>query len=225
MPDDRIGTLHVAERVWARIRSRGLGEVGRLMSGRLKEAVESGDTLVVFSLATQVEPSAAGEDLLFRSATLDDGDLYARDIGTESNRSFRGRLSPTTSCFVVESEGRLLHATWVTTSGAWTRELQGYVRPPQGSAYVYESFTHPDARGQGLYPFALRRIASHAAERDLDNLWVAIEAGNHSSLRAVAKAGFRPVFRLEYRRRWGRLTVGIPTPGEPGSAGLQIERS
>ncbi|MDQ3767351.1 MAG: GNAT family N-acetyltransferase [Actinomycetota bacterium] len=224
MPDDRIGALHVAEKTFARIRSRGPGEVVRLVGDRLKEAVESEDTLVVLALAAQAEPSA-GEDLLFRAATSDDGDLYARDIGTDSRRSFKARLSPTTSCFVVESKGRLLHATWVTTSGAWTRELKGYLRPPQGDAYIYESFTRSDARGKGLYPFALRRIASHAAARGLDNLWVAVEAGNPGSLRAVSKAGFRPVFRLDYRRRWGRLTVQIPTPGEPGRDGLRIERT
>ena len=224
MPDDRIGALYVAERTLARARSRGTGEVVRLAGARLKEAAGSGDTLVVCSLAAEIEPSA-GEGFLFRSATSDDGDLYARDVGTDSRRSFRARLSPTTSCFVVESKGRLLHATWVTTSGAWTRELQSYIRPPHGDAYVFESFTRPDARGKGVYPFALRKIASHAAGRGLGNLWVAVEAGNPSSLRAVSKAGFRPVFRLEYRRRWGRLTVQIPAPGEPGRDGLRIERT
>lgn len=224
MPDDRIGALHVAERMWARTRSRGPTEVIRLAGDRLKEAVKSGDTLVVLTLAAQAEPNA-GEDLLFRSATGVDGDLYARDIGTDSRRSFKARLSSTTSCFVVESKGRLLHATWVTTSGAWTRELKGYLRPPRGDAYIYESFTRPDARGKGLYPFALRRIASHAAGSGLDNLWIAVEASNPSSLRAVSKTGFSPVFRLDYRRRWGRLTVQIPTPGAPGRDGLRIERT
>ncbi|MDQ3785278.1 MAG: GNAT family N-acetyltransferase [Actinomycetota bacterium] len=224
MPDDRIGALYVAEKTFARIRSRGPGEVVRLVGDRLKEAVESGDTLVVFRLTAEVEPSV-GQNLLFRSATSDDGDLYARDIGTDSRRSFKARLSPTTSCFVVESKGRLLHASWMTTSGAWTRELKGYLRPPRGDAYIYESFTRPEARGKGLYPFALGRIASHAAARGLDSLWVAIEAGNPGSLRAVSKAGFRPIFGLEYRRRWGRVTLQIPTPGEPGRDGPRIERA
>lgn len=223
MSDNRIGALDLAERTLARIRSRGPGEVARLAGDRLKEAVWSGDTLVVLSLAADVVPSVR-TDLLFRSATSQDDALYARDIGTDSPRSFRARLSPTTSCFVVESNRRLLHATWVTTSGAWTRELRAYLRPPPGDAYIYESFTHPDARGEGLYPFALRKIASHAAGQGLDRLWVAIEAGNPSSLRAVAKAGFDPVFKLKFERRWGRLTVQVPTPGEPGREGLRIQR-
>ena len=224
VPDDRVGALLVAERTLARIRSRGAGEVIRLVGARLEEAVGSGDTLVVLSLAVEIQPSER-EGCVFRSATADDGDLYARDIGTDSRRSFRARLSPTTSCFVVESNGRLVHATWVTTSGAWTRELRSYIRPPDRDAYVYESFTRPEVRGRGVYPFALRRIASDAAGRGLNKLWVAVEAGNPNSLRAVSKAGFRPVLKLEYRRRWGRLTVRVPAPGEPGRDGLRIERT
>lgn len=191
----------------------------------MKEAAASGDILIVLGRPAGEEPPAPDGGLVFRSTTTDDGELYARDIGTDSRRSFRARLSPTTSCFVVESHGRLLHASWVTTSGAWTRELGAYLRPPPRTAYIYESFTHPDARGRGLYPFALRAIASQAAGSGLDSLWVGVEASNPSSLRAVNKAGFRPVARLEYSRRRCRLTVQIPTPGEPCREGLRIERT
>ena len=224
MPGDRLAGRHVASRTWARIRARGPGEVRRLVTDRFMEAVGSGDTLVVFTLASRAHPPST-DDLLFRSATPEDGEAFARDIGTDSPGSFRARLSPTTSCFVIEANGRLLHSSWVTTSGAWTRELRSYLRPPQGGAYIYESFTRPDARGKGLYPTALRGIASDAFERGLDSLWVAVEAGNHSSLRAVSKVGFIPVSRLDYRRRWGRMTLRIPTPGEPGGDGLRIERT
>ncbi len=224
MPGDRLAGRHVANRTWARFRSRGPGEVGRLAIDRFKEAVESGDSLVVFTLAARVEPTSS-DDLLFRFATPEDGDAYARDIGTDSPRSFRARLSPTTSCFVIEAKGRLLHSSWVTTSGAWTRELRSYLSPPRRGAYIYESFTRTDARGRGLYPSALRGIASDAFERGLDSLWVAVEAGNHSSLRAVSKVGFIPVSRLDYRRRWGRMTLRIPTAGERGRDGLRIERT
>lgn len=222
MPDDRVGALHLADRTWTRIRSRGPAEVARLIAARAKESAHSGDTLIVLSRQVTAESGDSHAGLVFRPATSADGRLYARDIGTDSVRSFKARLSPSTSCFVVESEDRLLHASWVTTSGAWTRELRAHLRPPPGTAYIYESFTRPDARGRGLYPFALRRIASHWAGGGLETLWVVIEAGNPSSLRAVAKAGFRAVSQLEYRRRMGRLAVQIPIPGEPCRAGLQI---
>lgn len=223
VPGDRVGALHLADRTWTRIRSRGPAEVARLIAARAKEAAHSGDTLIVLARPVAADSGDSEAGLVFRPATSADGGLYARDIGTDSERSFKARLSPSTSCFVVESEDRLLHASWVTTSGAWTRELRAYLCPPPGTAYIYESFTRPDARGRGLYPFALRRIASHSAGRGLETLWVAIEAGNPSSLRAVAKAGFRGVSQLEYRRRMGRLAVQIPMPGEPCKEGLRVD--
>ena len=225
MPGDRIRALHLADRTWARVRARGAGEVVGLAADRLKEAARSGDTLVLLARGADREPSDHDDGLGFRPASSADGELYARDIGTDSKRSFRARLSAATACYVVESGGRLLHSTWVTSSGAWTRELRAYLRPPPGDAYVYESYTHPEARGRGLYPYVLRRIASHAAERGVATLWVAVEADNPASLRAVSKAGFRPVSKLQYGRRWGRVAVQVPTPGEPGSEGPRVEHS
>ena len=69
---------------------------------------------------------------------------------------------PTCMCFVVEDGDRFLHSSWVTTTGAWTREIRAYLCPPQGDAYVYESFTRADARGgvgstRSLSPGSSRR--------------------------------------------------------------------
>ena len=148
------------------------------------------------------------DDLEFREATKADGTRYARDIGTDSATSFARRLSDRTHCFIVEDENAFLHASWVTTAGAWTRELRSYVVPPSGGAYIYESFTRADARGKGVYPFALANILSWAATAGIDRVWVAVEEHNPSSLRAVTKAGFEEAFRLPFSRRFGKLTIG-----------------
>lgn len=125
--------------------------------------------------------------------------------------SFRGRLSSTTRCFIVLEGDRIVHSSWVTLRAAWTREIRGFMTPPVGSAYVYESFTRPEVRGRGVYPFALRSISSWAASQGVDRVWVAVEAGNPASIKAVAKADFEPSFRFSYRRRAGRLTIDPPT--------------
>jgi ribosomal protein S18 acetylase RimI-like enzyme len=154
------------------------------------------------------------QGLSFRPATALDGARYARDIGTDSAATFRGRLSSATRCFVVESEGRLLHASWVTTAAAWTREIGGYLRVPRGHAYVYESYTLAEARGRGIYPFALLSIAAWLSAEQVHTVWVAVEASNQASRRAVEKAGFEPRFQIHYRRHLGRLRV--TTSGDGG---------
>jgi RimJ/RimL family protein N-acetyltransferase len=107
----------------------------------------------------------------------------------------------------VIHEARVVHATWVTTRSAWTRELGGYLVVPEGDCYVFESFTRADARGQGVYPFGLKGICAWAAGRGLKRVWVGVESGNVASLRAVAKVGFEPQLTISFRRNVGRLQV------------------
>jgi RimJ/RimL family protein N-acetyltransferase len=145
--------------------------------------------------------------LSFREASATDAHVYARDIGTDSVRTFRERLSEGTRCFLVVEGDRCLHATWMTTLAAWTREIQRYFRPPEGDAYVYESFTPFDARGLGVYPFALVSIASWLDDRGVKRIWVGVEGHNESSSRAITKAGFSEAFEMRYRRRFGRIEV------------------
>lgn len=162
-------------------------------------------------LARDTAPTApAAAELVFREASAADAVAYARDIGTDSRATFTARLSDATRCFLVEADGRLVHATWMTTMAAWTREVGGYLRPPAGDAYVYESFTRADARGRGVYPFALGNIAATLHKRSIKRVWIGVESDNAPSLRAVAKAGFEPSFAISYRRSVGKLHVDAP---------------
>jgi RimJ/RimL family protein N-acetyltransferase len=212
MPEGRPGPLILVARTAARVRSRGAGEVLGLAGARLQELVSSEDALIVYARPTGGDPPARpGSDAFgFREAAPSDGDRYARDIGTDSAWSFRARLSATTRCFVVTQDELIVHASWMTTGAAWTRELRRYFRPPAGDAYVYESFTRPEVRGRGVYPLALTSIAAWLSGQGATRVWVAVEAGNPASVKAVVRAGFEPGFKLRYRRRFGRLSLSPP---------------
>jgi hypothetical protein len=213
MPDLRPNPAHRIKKLVARARARGVGEIANLGLVRIKETMGSEDGLIFF-----VRPAGDGPDpvpalpgLELEQASEATGHAYARDIGTESSTTFAARLSGSTACFVVRDDhGHIVHATWVTTAAAWTREVHGYFVPPRDDAYVYESFTRSEARGRGVYPFALRGICAQLGALGIPRVWVAVEADNPSSLRAVAKAGFAEAFRIDYARRWGRLDVGQP---------------
>ncbi len=179
----------------------GLGRIGTWFS--------SADDLVMFVRDASHEPAHI-DGFAFREAAPWDAGRFARDIGTDSPRTFRDRLTTDTKCFVVDDGTRFVHASWVTTSAAWTRELSTYLTPPATDAYVYESFTRTEVRGRGIYPFALRSIVTWAFDNERRRVWVAVEAGNEASLRAVAKADFREAFRVPFQRRLGRLVVGEP---------------
>jgi RimJ/RimL family protein N-acetyltransferase len=214
VPDRRPSPADRARRTAARLSSRGPGEIAGLARDRVREWIRSDEKLIVLvrDAGAETPPLRHDGELAFRAARPDDGALYARAIGTDSAATFRRRLTPTTSCFLVERAGALLHASWVTTGAAWTREIRAYVVPPPGDAYVYESFTSPDARGRGVYPFALAGICRWAQESGVARVWVAVESGNAPSYRAITKAGFEPCYSIQYGRRAGRLRVEVEQP-------------
>jgi Acetyltransferase (GNAT) family len=185
-------------------------EVLTLGLARAKESLRSSNVLVMYVRSSEGEPPAANE-LEFRAAEPGDGERYALDIGTESPSTFRARLSGSTRCYLVIVEQRFVHSSWVTTRAAWTREIRRFLRPPEGDAYVYESFTRPEMRGKGMYPFALGSICAALARDGIKKIWVAVEEHNKASQSSIAKAGFAPAFNLPYERKLGRLKLSPPT--------------
>jgi ribosomal protein S18 acetylase RimI-like enzyme len=214
VPDLRPSPAHLALKVLTRVRARGPREVAALGFVRFKEALSSERVLIFFARDAAGE-MWENEDLELIEATAADADRYARWIGTDSPTTFRARLSERTRCYLVVWDGRVVHATWMTIAAAWTREVRRYFRLLPGEAYVYESFTRPEVRGMGVYPWALTHIAVRLAGAGIRRVWIGVEADNPPSLRAVSKAGFQPVCEVAYRRRLGRLTVEDPV-GEGG---------
>ena len=213
MSNIRPGPLTALSKLPSRIRARGWREVIELATHRLKEEIRSEDKLIFFLRPTpgggaQTPASTSGLEIVRGDPSH--AAIYERDIGTDSASTFKQRLSAKTSCYLVLEGDRALHATWVTTSASWVRELRRYFMPPGGHAYVYESFTRADARGRGVYPFALRGICADLGEQGVECVWVAVEIGNTPSLKSVSRAGFEKAFELSYRRRLGAISVSRP---------------
>ena len=197
-------------RTFNRVRARGVAEARSTLWGGVRGAVRSEGRLL-FLVRDAGGTAEARDDLSFREVSAGDARRYARDIGTDSAGTFRRRLTPWTKCYVVEDGSRFLHASWVTTARAWTSEIRAFISPPVGDAYVYESFTRPETRGRGIYPFALISTCAALAEQRVARVWVGVEADNAPSIRAITKGGFENAFELRFQRAWGRAHVDEPT--------------
>lgn len=198
----------------ARVRTRGASEVLGEVGGRVRNSIGSRDEIVFLHRPATWNGHIArktDEPLELARATAADGNDYERFIGTDSARTFARRLSEHTDCWLVRARGMILHATWTTSGAAWTSEIKRLFVPPPKSAYIYESFTRVEARGLGLYPFALVGIGDELAADGLTDLYVGVEVDNAPSLRAITKAGFVPAFNLGFARRFGRLHLEEPT--------------
>ena len=152
-----------------------------------------------------------------REAGPSDAPAYESDIGTDPALTVVKRLSGAgSSCWIAESDGRMVHASWVETEAAWVGEIGRYLVVPAGDAYIYESFTRPEMRGRGVYPAVLATVSEHLGGRGIRRLWIAVESTNQPSLRAIQKAGFIPSFEIAIERRWGQVHVAIPQGVDPG---------
>lgn len=214
MSTSRTSIKHALSKTGARLRSRGAGEVFGEWTGRIKGSVRSEDELLFLERDAKWDGAIARkteEPLELVKATAADGKDYERFIGTDSALTFAARLSHETNCWLIRGRGIVLHATWTTAGAAWTREIQRLFVSPPGSAYIYESFTRADARGLGLYPYALVGIGERLAAEGITKLYVGVEVDNTPSLKAITKAGFEPAFGLKYGRRFGRLQLEAPS--------------
>jgi GNAT superfamily N-acetyltransferase len=210
--ETRPGLFELFSKTVARVRSRGPGEVLGTWRTMARQLLASDDKLVMLYRDLREEDGlpTGPSGTTFKQAGPHDAVSFARDVGTDSTKTFTARLSDRTQCFLVLDDTTVLHSSWVTTAAAWTREVQRYFCPPAGEAYIYESFTRSEVRGRGIYPFALESICRLLASRGIRRVWVGVEDGNEPSLRAITKAGFEPGFEIRYRRRLGRLTVSGP---------------
>ncbi|MQB01707.1 MAG: GNAT family N-acetyltransferase [Actinobacteria bacterium] len=206
MDDPRAGSSATLRRYATRIRHRGPLEVATEVAGAVRSSISSRGRLRFLTRGTL--PSDVGlPDLTMRPAGAEDADRYARQVGTDSPHTFRRRLGPGTDCYLALDGQRIVHSSWVTTAGAWVGELRLYFVVPLASAYVYESYTSPDARGRGIYPAMLRYIASDAARDAPKELWIGVGEDNEPSIRAISKGGFVPAFDVAFSRRLGRVEV------------------
>ena len=223
MSENRFSLFFSISRTVNRARNRGLSETASTIRSAARAWLGSESHLKLLVTPAGGEAASRG-DLLFRKLTNPDAALYARDIGTDSASTFEKRLTAWTHCYAVVEQDRLLHASWVTTSRAWTNEIRGYICPPVGDAYVYESFTRAETRGRGIYPFALSSIRAALAKEGLGRVWVGVEATNAPSIRAITKAGFEEAFEFGFSRRFGRVRVA-PARGPLAEQGRTMIRS
>lgn len=109
--------------------------------------------------------------------------------------------------FVVQ--GRLLHYGWLIERQV--RGVDGWVDqayfPPQDTAVLFDHFTHPSARGRGLYFRALCQLLHDA--RDLAQArqaHVTVFGSNAPSRHVIEKVGFQHEGSLYKERRlvWSR---------------------
>jgi RimJ/RimL family protein N-acetyltransferase len=88
------------------------------------------------------------------------------------------------------------------------------------------SFTHPDYRGRGLYPAALKKIQRYLFQNGYKRVFICVHEDNIPSIRGIEKAGFKVVKRMklikvmgiQISRKFSSHSVGLLQ--EPSARGV-----
>jgi CelD/BcsL family acetyltransferase involved in cellulose biosynthesis/RimJ/RimL family protein N-acetyltransferase len=114
-------------------------------------------------------------------------------------------------CYTFMENGRLLHYGWLGLRQERARlsEVgQEFIFDEPENAVLYDFFTHPEARGRGLYQQALYQILHDAAAvPGLKKIYIMVLADNAPSRHVIEKVGFTYTGSLFRQKRLGQTTT------------------
>ena len=129
-----------------------------------------------------------------------DRDTYLRTLASR-------RAAGSHHLYSLVEHGTLVHYGWLTypQERAPDAALGLEFRPPAGSAALWDYFTHPDARGRGLYRNTLWQCVHDAVDIDgARQVFIYVYADNAVSRRVIERAGFAYQGSLVLERRFFR---------------------
>ena len=108
----------------------------------------------------------------------------------------------------IMMDDALLAYGWVSGAAAAVGVLHAMVlHVPERSVYIWDCFTRPELRGRGLFQELLRGIVER--HPGIDIAYSAVDVNNAPSIRAMTKAGFRPLFRYYGLKLFNRPVLGV----------------
>ncbi len=103
----------------------------------------------------------------------------------------------------------LAHYGWLNERESEARftEVDATFTYPPNSAVLFDFYTHPQARGRGLYQRAIRQMLKDAAAvPGTERVYISVMANNGPSRHVIEKLGFVYDCSLHRRCRFGRVT-------------------
>ena len=114
--------------------------------------------------------------------------------------------------YTVVRDGALVHYGWLTsrTRQSFITEVRHAYDYPPNSAVMWDFYTRPSHRGQGLYSQSLKQILDDASKiPGTEYIYIAVLADNAASRKAIERVGFQYHESLMRRMRFGKATFTI----------------
>jgi len=126
--------------------------------------------------------------LLFYKEIESINNLSLSHLTEEQKEMYQQRFFNNNLCCVIENEGVVAAYGWVNTNNHhYLGELDLMMNVGNGIEVLYDFYTDVDYRGQGLYPYLLKKICLRNNKSKL----IYAFAENNSSIKGIKKANFR----------------------------------
>lgn len=196
------------------VRRHGILRFGqKLATSTCRNLIFSRDAVLVFA------SEGAGMDLAENGLELKPGTLgelarlaetHGDFLDTRKLSQARQRLRRGDKLLIARKNGKFAHVAWVGLRPeiAAGSEVGDQCRIPlkTPSAVIYDCWTAPSMRGQGIYPSALRAIVAQN-QPETPQHWIYCHLRNVASMRGIEKAGFQLRYRMERIRLLRCLTL------------------
>jgi len=146
-----------------------------------------------------------------------DVDRYAAFRPDTAPAEVRRRLDAGHRCFVVQHDGRIVHAGWAATTKAWVEYLGCEFPLAPGDVYQFDSYTAAAFRGLDLAGARVSWMAQYFRDAGARRLLAAVWPENARAFRPLEKVGYRAVgiigtvrlagWRHDFYRRTGTARV------------------
>ncbi len=146
----------------------------------------------------------------------------AQAMGQNNEQDLLSRFERGCQCYAAWVNGKLGAYGWVSFHTEYVGELNLQVQLLSDEAYVWDCFTLPTFRQQGLYSSLLSYILRQLRDVGMHRAWIGADADNIPSQRGIARAGFEIVADTVIARALAMRLVWVQ--GRPGvPEGLVVE--
>jgi GNAT superfamily N-acetyltransferase len=155
-------------------------------------------------------------DASFGRASPEDAPRFVDAMGENRQQDVLTRLERGCECYATWVDGKLGAYGWVSFHHEYVGELNLRVRLLPDEAYVWDCFTLPPFRQQGLYSSLLSFILHRLRDAGIRRAWIGADLDNIPSQRGIARAGFHIVAdtiiarTLAMRLVWVQGRPGVP---------------
>lgn len=125
-------------------------------------------------------------------------------------------------CFAFWVDNQIACYCWVAQGREWIGEMEIHFQIGAGERYIWDCFTRPAFRRQGLYSALLAHMVRELQREGVARLWIGSNLENRPSLKGFERAGFQPVVQIWFLRllslRWYWIRSCPAAPKELVSA-------